>query len=262
MATMLEKRQNIHKQLKESTEKIKNLEEQLVYTQKLATMGTMSCLVAHEFNNLLVPIINYSELALKSPQDVKLVCKALSKTIKQGNQASEIIKNMLGIARSESQEFEPVKIAEIINECLLCIVRDLEKDRIKVKIEVPADLSAVVVRSHIQHVFLNIIINARQAMLERGGTLTISAKQKNENLLEISFSDTGCGVSDKYLNRIFEPFFTTKRNETIPDRQGTGLGLMVCLKLVEYHNGAINVTSKEGDGTTFVITLPSCKIRD
>lgn len=256
MTTSIKQRQNIHRQLKANQEKLDALEEQIMATQKLAVMGTMSCLVAHEFNNLLVPIINYSELALKHPDDTALIQKSLEKIIKHGNQASQIIHNMLGLARDNSQERETVKIIDLAQAAMHCLARDLSKDKITVSFDIPDDLSVTVVRGQLQQVMLNMIINARQAMLDRPGTLAIKAHQKDNNTVEINVSDTGCGIPAENIEKIFDPFFSTRTRATPPDRQGSGLGLLVCRNIIESHLGTINVTSELDKGTTFTITLP------
>ena len=253
----LNQRKNIYRQLEDSEQKIKDLEEQLIFSQKLATMGTMSCLVAHEFNNLLMPIINYAELALKHPDDKKLIKKTLEKTVKQGTQAGHIIESILGMTRAESQEFHDVNLNNVIKESFRCLARDFEKDGIKVNIDVPEDINVYAIHSQLQQVILNLIINARQAMIdERKGILTISAKRGEDGMVEISVKDTGHGISVEILHKIFEPFFTTKKGGKSQDRIGTGLGLMVCKQIVETHKGTIAVESELGKGTIFTVTFP------
>ena len=256
----LDQRKNIYRQLEDSEQKVKDLEEQLVFAQKLATMGTMSCLVAHEFNNLLMPIINYAELALKHPDDKALVKKTLEKTVKQGTQAGHIIESILGMTRAESQEFHNVNLNTVIQESFRCLARDFEKDGIKVVIDVPEDVYVYAIHSQLQQVVLNLIINARQAMVEdRKGTLTVAARKHGEGMVEISVVDTGHGISDEILHKIFEPFFTTKKSGKSQDRIGTGLGLMVCKQIVETHKGTISVESEINKGTTFKVTFPEGK---
>ena len=103
MSGLIKQRQNLHQQLRENEDRITNLEQQIQATQKLATLGTMACLVAHEFNNILTPMINYAELALKNQEDVGLMRKALEKTIQHGNRASLVIQSMLGLVRDQTQ---------------------------------------------------------------------------------------------------------------------------------------------------------------
>ena len=254
----LNQRKNIYRQLEDSELKIKELEQQLIFAQKLTTMGTMSCLVAHEFNNLLMPIVNYSELALKHPDDAKLIKKTLEKTVKQGLQAGSIIESILGMTRTESQEFHDINLLTVVKESFKCLARDFVKDGITVNVDIDPDVTVYAIHSQLQQVILNLIINARHAMLEnRQGTLTVSAVTNADDMVDISVSDTGCGIPEENMDRIFEAFFTTKKDGKSPEKQGTGLGLMICRQIIETHGGHISVSSQPGKGTTFTITLPS-----
>jgi len=255
LAATITQRQCIHLKLKENEQKLKSLEQQMIHTQRLAAMGTMSCMVAHEFNNLLTPIINYSELALKHPDDAELVHKTLEKIIRQGNKAAGIVQSMLGLARDQSQHRSKVVLVDLLDDCFLCLARELSKDNIRTKIDISPELTIKVVYGQFQQVLLNLILNARQAMLPRPGLLTIKAVA-DDKTTRITIADTGCGIGPGDIDRIFEPFFTTKSKEGRPDQQGSGLGLMVCKSIIESHNGSLEVASTKGSGTTFTITLP------
>jgi len=253
----LERRQTIHHQLRENEIRIRNLEQQLQALQKLATVGTMAYMTAHEFNNLLVPIINYATLALQHQNDTELIHKALAKVVKNGNNASQIIQSMLGLARDRSSRPEPVKLLPLIEECFQLLARDFSKDNINIKLNVPDDLEISVVPAQFQQVILNLIINARQALLPRGGTLTIKAHNSRHDTVEIQITDTGCGIDPDTIPKIFDPFFTTKLGEEKPDLKGTGLGLSVTRDIIDAYKGTIQVTSTPDQGTTFTITLPT-----
>jgi len=252
----IRQRRNLHQQVRENEDRIKNLEDQVVVTQKLATLGTMACLVAHEFNNILTPMINYAELALKHQDDTALMRRALEKTIHHGNRAALVIQSMLGLVRDQGKKKQATPLAPLVKECFQCLARDFAKDRITVKMDIPEDLCLFVAPGQMQQVLLNLIINARQAMLDRGGSLTIRARTQGEGNVQIQVVDTGCGITPEIMNRIFEPFFTTKTGAARPDQQGTGLGLMVCRSIVEAHMGAITAASQPGQGATFTISLP------
>lgn len=254
---MIKQRQNIHLRLRENEDRIVSLEKQLQATQKLSLIGTTACLAAHEFNNMLALMINYSELALKHEDDVALMRKALEKVIKHGNNAALIVQSMLGQVRNQSQQCETVRITFLVRECFQSLARDFRKDNIEVKITVPEDLRLSVVRGQIQQVLLNLMINARQAMLPRGGTLTIDGQYRADEIVLIKITDTGCGIEPEKIARIFEPFFSTKTNEVNPDMRGTGLGLSVCKDIIESHDGTIEVESELDRGTTFTIALPA-----
>jgi len=256
LPNIVKQRQNLHQQLKDSEDRIKTLQQQIYFAQKLSTIGTMGCLVAHEFNNILVPMINYAELALKHENDVPLMQKALKKTIEHGNRAALIIQSMLNLVRDHAQNRQWFRLKDIVDECFLCLARDLSKDGIIVTVSVPDDLMVFAVSSQVLQVLLNLIINARQAMLDRGGRLTLEAGETPDGGVSIRVIDTGCGIDPQLLDKIFEPFFTTKTDAARPDQRGTGLGLAVCKNIMDAHNGSISVTSSPGGGTTFTLSLP------
>jgi signal transduction histidine kinase len=256
LSGMIERRKNIHQQLKENEQRLNDLKKQLHVTQKLALIGTTACLAAHEFNNLLLSIINYSELALKQQDDVDLVRKALEKTITNGNRAAVIIQSMLGAATCHRQEHQMVPLAGQVEECFHCMGRDLGKDNINVKVDIPDDLTVFGDPGQLQQVLLNLIINARQAMLACGGTLTIEAHKLNDSTVQIKVSDTGCGIEPDIVGKIFEPFFSTKTDAKRPDQRGSGLGLSICQDIINSHNGSISASGRPGQGATFTIVLP------
>ncbi|MBN1435604.1 MAG: HAMP domain-containing histidine kinase [Sedimentisphaerales bacterium] len=258
MAGLINKRVNLHQQLQDNRYRIQALEQEIQATQKLASLGTIACLAAHEFKNFLVPIINWAELSLKNPEDNELAQKALRKAIQQGNLASEIIHRMLGFARQQSTVPEDISFTELVNNCFLCLARDFAKDNITVIKEIPPDLSFQAYPSQIQQVLLNLLINARHAMLERGGTLTIIAQTNDDQTVTFVVKDTGCGIPSDVIEHIFEPFFSTKaENPAAGELRGNGLGLAVCKDIIEAHQGSISVQSQPGQGTTFTINLPS-----
>ena len=253
----IQQRKTIHRQLQDNQTHIKDLEQQIKATQKLASLGTMACLIAHEFNNLLAPMITYSELALKNPHDVPLAHKALQKNVKNAQRAALIVRSMLGMVREHLEDDEPADLATIVHECFQCLARDFTKDGISVKLDIPEDLVPAIASNQLQQVLLNLIINARQAMLHRGGMLTIRGRLPEQRTVEITVADTGCGIEPDTIDHIFEAFFSTKTQATRPEEQGTGLGLSVCQNIVEAHHGQITVDSQLGSSTTFTILLPA-----
>jgi len=237
-----------------------DLREQLTESQRLATIGTIAAVIAHEFNNLLTPIVSYSQYALQSAEsnkpDAELIKKALSKAFQSSTKAGRICTSMLGLARGESS-FGQVEVQKLVEETLLVLARDPQKDGIALRVQVQP--GATVYGDHVQleQVLLNLLINARQAMLGRGGSITIRANRTDDGELRLQVVDTGPGIPEKYLTRIFEPFFTTKGTATRKgETKGTGLGLAICKEIVEHHNGRIEVTSEVGKGTTFSLHLP------
>jgi signal transduction histidine kinase len=238
-----------------------DLREQLTESQRLATIGTIAAVIAHEFNNLLTPIVSYSQYALQSAEsskpDAELIKKALSKAFQSSTKAGRICSSMLGLARGESS-FGTVQIQQLVEDTLLVLARDPQKDGIALRVQVQPGVTVYGDHVQLEQVLLNLLINARQAMLGRGGSITIRASRTDAGELRLQVVDTGPGIPEKYLTRIFEPFFTTKGTATRKgETKGTGLGLAICKEIVEHHKGRIEVSSEVGKGTTFTIHLPS-----
>jgi two-component system NtrC family sensor kinase len=235
------------------------LQDQLTESQRLATIGTIAAVIAHEFNNLLTPIISYSQFALTSAQsptpDMELICKALSKAFASASKAGRICSSMLGLARGESSPAQ-VSLQTLVDETLAVMARDPQKDGIALRVQIQPELSVHGDQIQLEQVLLNLLINARQAMLGRGGAIHIRALTQESGEVLLQVGDTGPGIPEKVLHRIFEPFFTTKSTARRGETKGTGLGLAICKDIVERHRGRIEVASEVGKGTTFSIYLP------
>jgi signal transduction histidine kinase len=163
---------------------------------------------------------------------------------------------MLGLARGESC-FSNVPVQHLVDEVLLVLARDPQKDGIALRVQVQPGLNVHGDPVQLEQVLLNLLINARQAMLgSRNGSLTIKACRDGEKV-KIQIIDTGPGIPPQHLDKIFQPFFTTKRDPRKGEHKGTGLGLAICKDIVEHHDGTIEVTSEVGRGTTFTVLLPA-----
>lgn len=241
-------------------QQLDGLREQLTESQRLATIGTIAAVIAHEFNNLLTPIVSYSQYALQSAEsarpDTELIKKALSKAFQSSTKAGRICTSMLGLARGESS-FGRVEIQRLVEETLLVLARDPQKDGIALRVQVQPGLAVTGDHVQLEQVLLNLLINARQAMLGKGGSITIKAQRTDGGDLKLQVIDTGPGIPEKYQQRIFDPFFTTKGTVRKGEPKGTGLGLAICKEIVEHHKGRIEVQSEMGKGSTFTIHLPA-----
>ena len=246
--------------LGEMERQLEDLREQLTESQRLATIGTIAAVIAHEFNNLLTPIVSYSQYALQSAEsakpDAELIKKALSKAFQSSTKAGRICTSMLGLARGESS-FGTVEIQRLVEETLLVLARDPHKDGIALRVQVQPGLTVHGDHVQLEQVLLNLLINARQAMLGKGGSITIKAQRADGGDLKLQVIDTGPGIPEKYQQRIFDPFFTTKGTTRKGEPKGTGLGLAICREIVEHHKGRIEVQSEVGKGSTFTIHLPA-----
>ena len=140
------------------------------------------------------------------------------------------------------------------------MARDFGKDNIRVNIQIPEDLMVWADGISLQQLLMNLILNAREAMIPTGGTLTICVDQ-SDNFVRIKVSDTGCGIEAENLKRVFEPFYTTKTKDSASRRTGAGLGLGFCKRVVQAHAGTILVQSRPGEGTTFEVKLPNTDLR-
>ena len=236
------------------------LREQLTESQRLATIGTIAAVIAHEFNNLLTPIVSYSQFALQSAEgekpDMELIRKALSKSYQSSSKAGRICTSMLGLARGESS-FGQVGVQQLVDEALAVLARDPKKDGIALRVQVQPDLKVHADPVQLEQVLLNLLINARQAMLGKGGSITIKAQPIDDDEIRIQVIDTGPGIPEKLIPKIFQPFFTTKGTARKGEAKGTGLGLAICKEIIEHHRGRIEVQSEVGKGTTFSLHLPT-----
>lgn len=255
MASITGKRLSLHKHVKEKQKENDTLKSQLAQIQHLANTGTISHMIAHELNNLLTPLRNYAAVALENPDDKDFVEKALQKTVRNCERASKVMESMLALANGQKQEKKNARLLDLVEEIFTCLCRDFKKDGIIVEISIPEDLTILCIAVQIQQVIMNLILNARDAMLPKGGILCIKATETNATV-KIEVSDTGDGIESTNLKNIFDSFFTTKTGNTSSENSGAGLGLAFCKKIIEEHEGLISVESISTKGTTFKITLP------
>ena len=257
MASILEKRLGLHQKLARQEQENHALKSQNVQLQALANLGSTTSMIAHEINNLLTPLATYAALAVQNPEDKALVDKALAKTVRNCERASRIMTSMLAVANGQAQDTEQTNMLALVEEVFTSFCRDFQKDGITVTTDVPPDLQVRCVPVQIQQTLMNLILNARDAMLPGGGTLTVAAR-RNGSYVELAVSDTGAGIPAQDLENIFRPFFTTKAGaENATTYSGSGVGLAFCKRVVDAHAGDIAVTSTPGAGSTFRIRLPN-----
>jgi len=230
------------------------LRQQLLRSQRLATLGTMSAMVAHEFNNILTPIISYAQMAQRNPA---MMTKALDRAFDGGQRATDICRAILGMARDEPAAPASVNVGQLITDTLLAIGRDPKRDAIEITIRTSADLSLVTRKVELQQVLMNLLLNARAAVKAKNLPRRIEIIATGaEGQVAINVTDNGMGIPHENLQRIFEPFFTTKSNSD-GKPGGHGLGLAVCREIIASLKGEISVQSKPGEGATFSLLLPA-----
>ena len=232
------------------------LQLQVERLQRLAALGTISAMLAHEFNNILTPIVSYCGYAIQRG-DPDLMRTAVEKTHKNAQRLTTLCNRILGMAVDDQMGPTDTALLPLVRDAVECLGRDLEKDNIALSIDVPENLKAHATPGALQQVLFNLVINARQAMIEKGGTLKIVSRPLPGGRVAVDVTDTGCGIRPEHMEKIFEPFFTTKEHEGRPDRRGIGLGLHICKQLMDEQQGTITVVSKPGAGTTFTLTLPA-----
>jgi len=240
---------------KRAEEEKEKLQTQLIHSEKMAGIGTMASGIAHEFNNLLQIVRGHVEFAQRTKKAEHME-EALDIVLKKSDEVAKIIGNLLTFSRPEASEKELCDITEAIESVLSLTEEHLKKNNIEVVRKYEMTPQIEVNKAEMQQVFLNIVTNARDAMLPKGGKLEIETKRIKENL-EVSISDTGKGIDKENLGKLFEPFYTTKRAIREDSKfQGTGLGLSVSYGIVKRHGGTIEVKSEMNKGTTFTVKLP------
>ena len=231
------------------------LQDQLQQAQKLTALGELASTTTHEFNNVLMTIINYAKLGLRH-QDEPTRTKALDKILAAGMRAAKITNSVLGMARNRSNTLEPTDLVQIIEDTLVLLERELTKYRIGLDRQFEPVPKVLANGNQIQQVLLNLVINARQAMSNGGQLLIRLQHDAPADMVDLIVRDTGVGMSPEVLRRIFDPFFSTKQGPDESGKGGTGLGLASCRNIIESHRGKIRVESTVGRGTAFTIKLP------
>jgi len=230
--------------------------EQLMQAQKLTALGELVGTTTHEFNNILMTILNYAKLGLRH-KDAATREKAFEKILAAANRAAKITNSVLGIARNRSAGQEATDLTVLVNDTLVLLEREMNKFRVKVDRQFQPIPEAYVNGNQIQQVLLNLLINARQAM-PHGGRLIIKLLHDAEHdMIDMVVRDFGSGIPPEKLPHIFDSFYTTKAGPDASGKGGTGLGLSMCKEIIEAHHGRIRVDSTVGKGTAFTLKLPT-----
>jgi len=234
------------------------LRQELNYRQslreeRLSSIGRMAAGAAHEINNPLAVIAGRAQILLSraaSPEDGK----ALETIIQQSRRASKILIDLMQFARPSQPKLESAPIGQCMHQVVSMLADRLQGKNIRIVEDYARDVPNVRVDRHqMEQVFLNLIVNAEQAMENKGGTLSLRVWHMSQrNTVVVQVSDTGHGIPTDRLDRVFEPFFTARE-----EGKGSGLGLAVCHGIVENHRGSITVHSVPGEGTTLTISLPA-----
>jgi len=239
--------------LKERDEKLKEYaDQQIMKSERLATLGQLSAGVAHEINNPLGAILMYTHLALEDLDDKDTMRRNLERAIAETSRCKDVVKGLFDFAHQTEPKVEQADINETVKRTLAIVVNQAIFKDVKITKKLCPSLPKVLMDvGQIQQVFTNIVLNAADA-IEGTGELTVTTgKVSDDKYIQIEFTDTGCGIEQENLEKIFEPFFTTKEVG-----RGTGLGLAVSYGIITRHKGTIEVKSEPGKGTAFIIRLP------
>lgn len=231
---------------------IDRLRGQLAESHRLSMLGIAAGMIAHEVNNILTPVLGYAKAALARPEDAALVRKALERSASAAKRASGIAEAVLAVAKGGGVQPDECEIAVCITTALQNLGRELNQDGITVSIEVPAGRRVAISATALEQILLNLLLNAREAMMPGGGELTVRVRECStwNTHATIEISDTGKGIPLHLRDRVFEPFVSSR---------GSGLGLALCRTLVEAAGGSIRVEPRQGGGTTVVVELQTAK---
>ncbi len=229
---------------------LREIQQALLQSEKLAAMGRLTSQIAHELNNPIYGIMNTLELLKTEIPPESKRRRILDLSLSEIQRLSEMLRNMLSFSKPEEEKRRPIKIDELIEGILLVMEKQMRESNIQVETSFDPDIPEIMASTNqMRQVMLNILKNAKEAM-PKGGVLTVrTGKEDNKVLVQIQ--DTGIGIPEEIRDKIFEAFFTTKQKV-----KGVGLGLSVCYGIIKDHGGEIKVESEEGKGTTFVISLP------
>ena len=243
----------IFKDLRERSKmerELREIQQALLLSEKLAAMGRLTSQIAHELNNPIYGIMNTLELLKTEIPPESKRRRILDLSLSEIQRLSEMLRNMLSFSKPEEEKRRPIKIDELIEGILLVMEKQMRESNIQVEISFNPDIPEIMASTNqMRQVMLNILKNAKEAM-PKGGTLTVRTSREDNRVL-IHIQDTGMGVPEEIRDKIFEAFFTTKQKV-----KGVGLGLSVCYGIIKDHGGDIKVESEEGKGTTFIISLP------
>jgi two-component system NtrC family sensor kinase len=255
---LIEWGRTLEKKVEERTKELTEIQDHLFQSEKLASLGKLAAGIAHEINNPLGGILIYSHLLLEDAPKKSPYHENLKKIVKETSRCKDIVKGLLEFARPKEPEASLININDIVENSLALMERQALFQNIKIKKSFTPNIPKIIADSaQLQQVFMNIILNAAEAM-DENGTLTLNTSlDGDKKYIKVKFSDTGHGIKKEDKKRLFEPFFTTKEVG-----KGTGLGLAISYSIIQKHKGTIDVESRVGKGSTFTVKLPVKRKRE
>jgi len=243
----------LEEKVKQRTEELVAMQARVAQSERLASLGMLAAGVAHEVNNPLGGILALTGLTVEDMKKDDPNRENLEEVIRQTERCRDIVKGLLEFSRQSKGNTEPVDLNKVLEDTLSLVGKQALFFNIDVNCRLEPELPPVVAdRSQFQQVFINILMNAVQAMNERGTITVVTRHNSASRSVEVAISDTGKGIAPEEIDRIFDPFFTTKESG-----HGTGLGLSIAYGIVTTHRGSISVQSEVGKGSTFTIRMPA-----
>ena len=236
------------------TRQLAEVQQQLYHSEKLASIGRLAAGVAHEINNPLTGVLTFSSYLAKRLEDDPELRKDLETIVHETKRCRQIVKGLLDFSKQVPVRRTNVDLAEVIDRSVHIIENRLSLDHISLSKQVADDLPSITADpDQLLQVFINLLVNAADAIGDGGGEITIRADRRETDgrgEIEVVVADTGCGIPAEDVGKVFEPFYTTK------DHEGTGLGLAVVWGIVDKHDGTVQLSSEVGVGTKVTIRLP------
>jgi signal transduction histidine kinase len=244
----------LYEEAKKATADCKTMQQKLIEREKVAALGQLSTAIAHEINNPLAVILGNVQYLTEHIGENSFGWEEIKDIKEAAELSSRIISRLFKYTRPSEEKEQLLDVNDILSQTTELIKTQFEREGILVKLNLKTSLPKILISAdEFKEVILNIVFNARSAM-PNGGVLTIETNYlEPDGLVEVVFADTGVGIPENTIDKIFDPFFTTRRP------QGSGLGLTICQRIVNFYGGLIKVNSEVGKGTTFVIKLPASK---
>jgi two-component system NtrC family sensor kinase len=229
---------------------LREIQQALLQSEKLAAMGRLTSQIAHELNNPIYGIMNTLELLKTEIPPESKRRRILELSLSEIQRLSEMLRNMLSFSKPEEEARKRINLNDLLEGILLMMERQMRESNVRVVLDLDSQIPEVMASTNqMRQVMLNMFKNAKEAM-PNGGTLTVRTANEDQKV-SVHIQDSGVGIPEEIRNKIFEAFFTTKQKV-----KGVGLGLSVCYGIIKDHGGDIKVESEEGKGTTFIISLP------
>jgi signal transduction histidine kinase len=245
----------LYRDLEQSLSDLRQAQASLVQAARLSTMGELAAVVAHQINNPLTTIMVDAELFLQDLKPSDPMYEGLTAIYRSGQRAHAVVKRLLSTARrgSPSEPLQWIEVHETIHHTLELVTTHIERSKVSLNIDLDETQPTFTkgAPGHLEDLWLNLLLNARDALVDIPGATIEIRSQRRDGTLEVAIQDNGAGIPDGILKSIFEPFFTTK-----PPGEGTGLGLYICKQIVDQCQGIIQVETAPGKGTSFRISLP------